>query len=452
MKELGQYRLLINLAIPAILSQVSHTLVGLADTIMIGKTGNVTALAASALANNILSVPIVFLVGISYAATPKISEYFAQEKLEKCSTILKQSLINNSLWTLLICTLLTILLPYSYQLEQEENVINLAVPFFGYLIASLPGLILFQSFKQFYDGLGNTKPGMVASLMANILNVILNGLLIYGKFGFPELGLIGAGIANLISRWVMGIGLFTYFLLEPNSKQWRENFWIFRFHKAPFAMLNRLGIPISLQFLFEVGAFSFTAVLVGKMGEVSLAAHQIVITLASVTYMMASGLASAATIRVSHFVGLKDKKMILITCRNALILVVLFMGCTASVFLIFQHDIPLLFIEKTEVGLAAGGLLVIAALFQISDGIQVVFLGCLRGLSDVKIPTIITFVAYWMLAIPLGYVLSLILNMGLNGTWWGLLAGLSASAIFMWIRFYYTINKITFEKLILKAK
>lgn len=449
MKEASQYRLLINLAIPAILSQVSHTLVGLADTIMIGKTGNVTALAASALANNILSVPIVFLVGISYAATPKIAEYFAQGRRQDCTVILKQSLLNNLLWTVLICTLLAIALPYSYLLRQEEAVMSLAVPFFGYLIASLPGLVIFQGFKQFYDGLGNTKPGMVASLSANLLNVLLNWILIFGKFGFPELGLIGAGISNLISRWAMGVGLFVYFLVEPGSKQWRKSFLDNWFNKPAFFLLNKLGIPISFQFLFEVGAFSFTAVIVGKMGEVSLAAHQIVITLASVTYMMASGLASAATIQVGHFVGLKDKKMILSAGRNAMVLVVVFMTCTASLFLFFQKEIPLLFIEKTEVGLAAGSLLVIAALFQISDGVQVVFLGCLRGLSDVKIPTLITFVAYWVLAIPLGFYLGLSLNLGLNGTWWGLLVGLTTSAIFMLIRFYYIVNKITFEKSIL---
>jgi MATE family multidrug resistance protein len=445
MNEPGQYRLLINLAIPAILSQVSHTLVGLADTVMIGKTGNVTALAASALANNVLSVPIVFLVGISYAITPKVSEYSAQGKKEACCNLLKQSLINNLGWAILICSFLTFLLPYSYNLEQQKEVLALAIPFFGYLIASLPGLVIFQSFRQFYDGLGNTKPGMVASLLANLLNVFLNYLLIYGKLGFPEMGLIGAGISNFISRWLMGIGLLIYFLLEPGSKEWRQSFGSFAFDLEGFKLLNRLGVPISFQFLFEVGAFSFTALLVGRMGEVSLAAHQIVITMASMTYMMASGLAAAATIRVGHFVGLKDKKMILLTGRNATVLVVLFMGSTAFLFLFFKHEIPILFIEKMEVGLAAGSLLVIAGLFQISDGVQVVFLGCLRGLSDVKIPTIITFIAYWAIAIPLGYYLGLVLNFGLNGTWWGLLAGLSVSAFFMLIRFYYLVNRINFE-------
>lgn len=442
--ESSQYRQLIQLAIPAILSQVSHTFVGLADTIMIGKTENVTALAASALANNVLSVPIVFLVGISYAQTPKVSEYFAQGRLDDCRQLLKQSVLNNLLWTVFICGLLAFLLPYAYALDQEKSVLDLAIPFFGYLIASLPGLALFQSFRQFYDGLGNTKPGMVVSLLANVLNVGLNYLLVYGTFGFPELGLIGAGISNLISRWVMGLGMFLFFMMDVKSKHWRTQFFPIRFDREIFKVLNRLGIPISLQFLFEVGAFSFTAILVGRMGEISLAAHQIVITIASVTYMMASGLASAASIRVAHFVGLKDKKMILTTGNNSIILVVLFMTITATVFMTFKHEIPLLFISKSEVGLAASGLFLIAALFQISDGIQVVALGCLRGISDVKIPTLITLIAYWVVAIPLGFFLSLHLNFGLDGTWWGLLVGLTVSGFFMLLRFYFIAQRYKF--------
>ena len=413
---------------------------------MVGRTENVSALAASALANNVLSVPIVFLVGISYAATPKVAEYHAQERWRDCSKILNQSIINNLIWVTLVCSFLYFLLPYSHLLQQEENVLQLAIPFFGYLIASLPGLMIFQSFRQFYDGLGNTKPGMVASLGANVLNVILNYALIYGEFGFPEMGLIGAGISNLISRWVMGLSLMLFFLFDSRSAKWRSGFSNFEYDFQILKALNKLGIPISLQFLFEVGAFSFTAVLVGRMGEISLSAHQIVITIASITYMMASGLASAATIRVGHFVGLKDRKMILITGRNAMVLVILFMAGTASLFLIFQNEIPAFFIKKPEIGMAAAGLFFIAALFQISDGIQVVGLGCLRGLSDVKIPTLITFGAYWIIAIPLGYFLGFKLDYGLNGAWWGLLVGLTISAFFMSIRFYLIAKRFVFDK------
>jgi MATE family multidrug resistance protein len=208
-----------------------------------------------------------------------------------------------------------------------------------------------------------------------------------------------------------------------------------------FSNLNKLGIPISLQFLFEVGAFSFTAILVGRMGEISLAAHQIVITLASMTYMMASGIASASTIRIGHFVGLGDKEKILETGKKSMVLVIIFMSFTAALFLLFKTQIPLLFIEKEEVVLAAASLFSIAALFQISDGIQVVGLGCLRGLSDVKVPTLLTLFAYWVIAIPLGYWLGISQNMGLNGTWFGLFIGLTISAICMLLRFYLIARK-----------
>ena len=441
MKEKSQYNQLIALAIPAILSQLSHTLVGLADTIMIGQTGNVSALAASALANNVLSVPIVFLVGISYASTPKIAEFFARKEVKNCQSILFHSLLLNTIWGLLVCAFLWFLLPFAYKLDQEPKVLALAIPFFGYLIASLPGLVLFQSFRQFYDGLGNTKPGMVVSILANLLNVVLNYALIFGKFGFPEMGIIGAGISNLISRWVMGVGLMLFFIFEQNSMKWRKGFFSVPVRLKEFSNLNKLGIPISLQFLFEVGAFSFTAILVGRMGEISLAAHQIVITLASMTYMMASGIASASTIRIGHFVGLGDKEKILETGKKSMVLVIIFMSFTAALFLLFKTQIPLLFIEKEEVVLAAASLFSIAALFQISDGIQVVGLGCLRGLSDVKVPTLLTLFAYWVIAIPLGYWLGISQNMGLNGTWFGLFIGLTISAICMLLRFYLIARK-----------
>jgi len=440
-----QTSILLQLAIPVVLSQVSHTLVGLADTIMVGQTGNVTALAASALANNVFSIPIVLAIGISYVLTPKISEYFAQNNVAFCKKLLLNSLLNNVLWGFLISAGLWILVPFSDYLEQSEGVLALALPFFKLQIWSLPGIMLFQTFRQFYDGLGSTKPGMVVSIAANLLNIILNYLLIFGHAGFPELGLFGAGISNLISRWVMGLGMVGYFLLSGSGKPWRSGL----LNKLPdiktLSLLNRLGVPIALQFIFEVGAFSFTALLVGRMGETSLASHQIVITLASVTYMMASGLSSAASIRVGHFFGLKNKQMIILSGIRSFQMVSIFMFGTALIFLIFRNQIPLLFIKDSNVVETGAQLLVIAGFFQLSDGIQVIGLGCLRGLSDVFIPTLITLFAYWVVAVPFGYYLGLTLHMGPAGTWWALLTGLSISAVFMLIRFFTLSNSITFN-------
>jgi MATE family multidrug resistance protein len=440
----NQTWIILQLAIPVVLSQVSHTLVGLADTIMVGQTGNVTALAASALANNIFSLAIVFALGISYVLTPKISEYFAQREIQTCKNLLVNSLLNNMIWAVVVSLILGLLLPFSVFLEQPEKVLDQALPFFKLQIWSLPGIMLFQTFRQFYDGLGNTKPGMVVSIGANLLNVCMNYLLIFGSWGCPELGLYGAGISNLIARWVMGLGMAGYFYLSASGFEWRDSFQLSNISFRSFRLLNKLGLPVAFQFLFEVGAFSFTALLVGRMGESALASHQIVITLASVTYMMASGLSSASSIRVGHFFGLKYKKMILLSGIRSFQMVSVFMFCTAILFLFFRNDIPLMFIQNQTVADTGAELLIIAGFFQLSDGIQVIGLGCLRGLSDVMIPTIITMFAYWVVAIPFGYYLGLTLHMGPAGTWWALCAGLSVSAIFMLIRFLSLSKSLVF--------
>ena len=437
----NQYAVILKLAWPAILSQVSQTLFGLVDTLMIGKTGNVHFLAASALANNILSLPIVFLVGISYAATPKIASHYAVSDIDFCRKLLSQSILNNFFWCLCVCLLLFFLIPFGSNLDVDARVLTEAVPFFFLLIFSLPGIAVFQSFRQFYDGLGRTKPGMVASLAANGLNIVLNYLLIFGAFGFPEMGLTGAAIANIICRWVMGIGMAVFFISERKSAVWRQNFLSIGIKWQEIKLLNTMGFPISFQFLFEVGAFTCTAILAGQMGPESLSAHQVVISIASITYMAASGISTAATVRVGHYLGLNNRQMIRDSAIKSMVLTTVFMGLTALIFILFSREIPGLFIQNQDVVAASSLLFIIAGIFQISDGLQVVALGCLRGLGDVKIPTLFTFLAYWAIAIPLGYILGFNFSFGPEGIWWGLLSGLSVSAIFMLFRFFSIIKK-----------
>lgn len=441
-----QFGILFRLAIPVVLSQVSHTLVALADTLMVGQTNDVSSLAAASLANNIFSLAIVFGIGISYGATPKVAESHARGESNSCSLILKNSLINNLLWSLVLVGILLAALPFSQHLGQVPEVLKRAIPFFKLLTFSLPGILLFQAFKQFFDGLGNTKPGMVFSLSANLLNVFLNYLLIFGKFGFPEMGIIGAGIATLISRTAMGLAIGIYFFVTPSMQPYRAHFAGKWMEPAYMVLLNRIGLPVSFQFLFEVGAFSFMAILIGKMGAHALAAHQVVISIASATYMMSSGLAAAATVRVGHFVGLKNRVMIRLSGIRSFQMVLVFMGSMAFLLILFRNQLPLAFIENDAVLDASAKLLLIAGFFQISDGIQVVGLGCLRGLSDVKIPTFFTFLAYWAISIPLGYWFGIILGFGLEATWWALSLGLTISALLMLFRFFSLCKTLTLNE------
>lgn len=441
-----QTGILLRLAIPVVLSQLSHTLVGLADTLMIGRTGDVASLAASSLANNFFSLAIVFGIGISYAATPKIAEHYARKESRICGKILFNSLINNTLWSLFLMCVLLLLLPYARHLGQEPSVLKLAIPYFQLLVWGLPGIMIFQTFRQFFDGLGKTKPGMVASLAANLLNILLNYGLIYGNWGFPALGIQGAGIATLISRLIMGFGLGIYFLVLPSTMNFRRiplRLWC---QFTTLWQLNRIGLPVSFQFLFEVGAFSFMAVLIGKMGPHALAAHQIVIAIASATYMMSSGLAAAATVRVGHFVGLRNRKMIRLSGIRAFQIVVIFMGGMGLLLFATREFLPLFFIENEQVLQASASLMLIAGFFQVSDGIQVVGLGCLRGLSDVRVPTFFTFLAYWLIAIPFGYIFGVHFGLGLQATWWALSLGLTISAVLMLFRFFSLCKTIRLEE------
>jgi MATE family multidrug resistance protein len=442
---LAQTRILLHLAIPVILSQISHTMVGLADTLMIGRTGDVDSLAASGLSNNIFSIPIVFCVGLTYILTPKVSEFFARNNRKECLKLLWNACLTNLAWAMVMVGGLLLLLPYAQLLKQPEQVLNLALPFLKLQIWSLPGLFLYQTFRQFLDGLGQTKPGMFVSIAGNLFNVLFNYFLIFGHGGFPELGLLGAGISNCISRWLMGLGMMAWFLFMPGLKSWRKEWKWEMPDLSAIWLLNKLGLPVGFQYLFEVGAFTFTSIMVGQMGAAGLASHQIVISVASLTYMMASGISSAASIRVGHFVGLQDREMIQITGRYAFQIASAFMALMAIIFLLGRYQLPLLFIENEQVLKVGAELFVIAGFFQLSDGIQVVGLGCLRGLSDVLVPTLITLVAYWVIAIPLGYYMGIVLEMGPAGTWWALLAGLSVSAFFMLFRFLSLSRSLTFS-------
>jgi MATE family multidrug resistance protein len=295
--------------------------------------------------------------------------------------------------------------------------------------------MFFQGYKQFAEGLSLTKQSMYISVFANALNIIGNYMLIYGKWGAPALGLEGAAISTLIARiimaWMMAYYVQKANLLKAYRLRWKRKFISVRH----MVRILQLGWPISLQMTFEVGAFSFSAIMIGWLGAKELAAHQIAISIAALTYMMASGIAAAATIRVGNLFGSGKLNDMRTAGYSSLLMVICFMTTAALVLILLNNFIPQLYIKDPEVIKIAGGLIVIAALFQISDGIQVVGLGALRGLEDVKVPGLISLLAYWVIALPIGYVLGFPLGGGANGIWTGLLFGLTVAAILLFFRF-----------------
>ncbi|MFY0625969.1 MAG: MATE family efflux transporter [Reichenbachiella sp.] len=423
------------LAYPVMLSQVGHMMVGVADSIMVGQLGTVP-LAAVSLGNSVFSVVMLFGIGVSYGMTPLIARADGGNDKKMSASVLKHGLLLNGLLGVLLlglCIGLSYVFPY---LDQDAEVLNGALPYFLVLSASVVPLMFFQTGRQFAEGLSMTRQAMFISISGNILNVILNYILIFGKFGVEPQGLIGAGYATLTMRLFMPVVMGFYILYSTRLKKYRAVFKGVQWDKTIFLRILKIGAPSGFQYVFEVGAFGAAAIMIGWFGAVPLAAHQIALNLSAITYMAATGLAAAGSIRMGNQLGRKDYKTLKEAGWTLFGMVFLMMIVFGFVFVIFRATLPLLYIDEPEVIQLASWLMVIAALFQVSDGLQSVGLGVLRGLSDVKVPTIVTFISYWVVAIPGGYLLGVYMDLGAIGVWIGLSVGLTLAALSHMSRFY----------------
>ncbi len=423
------------LAYPVMLSQLGHIMVGIADSIMVGQIGPVP-LAAASFANNFLGVFLMFGIGLSYGITPLVAQADGQADTSKITRLLRHGILLCGGSGVLLFVLLfgvSFLFPF---MRQPEEVVQLGTPYFLIIASSLIPLMIFQNFRQFSEGMSVTKPTMYITIAANLVNVFFNYLLIYGKLGFPELGLNGAGWATFISRVLMAFGLYFFVIKYERFKAFRAAFQLSKIKADFFKPMLKIGLPSGIQFVFEVGAFAMASIMMGWLGANALAAHQIAISLVSLSYMMASGISAASTVRVGNQMGIKDGVNLKRVGNTSFLMSLVFMACCAIVFIGFSNFFPTLYVEEREVIGIASTLIIVAGFFQLSDGVQVVGLGSLRGMSDVKIPTIITLIAYWGLAIPASYVLGFIFELGPEGIWYGLLIGLTVAAIALFVRFH----------------
>lgn len=438
------FRKTFELAYPVCLSQMGHILVGVADTAMVGMIGTKEQ-AAVALANSVYSIILVLGIGISYGITPLVAASDGSGDYLKSTSYFKNGLVINFITGLLLFGVLYFASPLLLLLDQPTEVSAMAIPFFNVMVFSMVPLSIYFSFKQFAEGLSDTKAAMIVSIGANVLNIILNYVMIFGKLGFPEMGLMGSCWASFISRVVMAIAMFVYLKWKTEYKVYWNNWKLARTEWSVCLNILNLGIPSGLQFLFEVGAFAFAAIMIGWIGAVDLAANQITLSMAALTYMMASGISAAASVRVGNQFGAKDLFELRRSAVSAIYMVVVIMSCSALIFFAFRNILPTYFSKEADVIAIASGLMVIAGLFQLSDGLQAVALGVLRGLQDVRIPTGITLLAYWIIALPLSYFLAFTKGMGVNGVWWGLSIGLTCAAIMLILRFNYVSRRV-FEK------
>ena len=442
----------IKLAYPVILGMLGHTLISIVDNIMVGNLGS-TELAAVSLGGSFVFIGMSLGIGFSTAITPLVSEADAEKDDKKIRSVFHHGLLSCVILGVFVFTLIVLAKPIMYMMHQPKEVIDLASPYIDWVAFSLIPVIIFQGYKQFVDGLSRTKYSMYAIFMANVVHIIINYLLIYGIWIFPKLGILGAALGTVISRILMVV--FMHYIMK-NNEQLKPYFKNFSFREIKKTMLKKiasLGIPSAMQMLFEVALFTAAIWLCGSIGKTSQAANQIALTVATTTFMFAMGLSVAATVRVGNNKGLMDYKNLIIVARSVFLLAIILETIFGILFVILHNFLPHLFlnmenvnqaIENKEVIIIASKLLLVAAVFQISDGIQVVVLGALRGLQDVKIPMYITFVAYWIVGFPISFFLGKYTELKAVGVWIGLLAGLSTAALFLYLRFH----KLTKQQLL----
>lgn len=426
------------------MGQLGHVLVGLVDNLMIGRLGP-APLAAVSLGNSMVFIALSMGIGFSFAITPLIAEADGAKDIKNGRSYFHHGLILCTINGILLFLVLLIAKPVLYYLDQPPEVVELALPYLNIVAFSMVPLMIFQAFKQFADGLSQTKYAMYATLIANVVNVIFNYILIYGVWIFPRLELEGAAIGTLISRFFM---LWFIWEILRRKKKFAEYFkWGKKevLNSEIFKRLLNLGLPTALQMLFEVAIFTATVFLAGLLGTNPQAANQIALNLASMTFMIAVGLGVTATIRVGNQKGLAQFKDLRRIALSTFLLVFLIEAVFAVAFILLKDWLPTFYIDNAEVILLSAQLLVVAALFQLSDGLQVVILGALRGLQDVKIPTLICFISYWIIGFPVSWYFGKAEMMGSMGIWLGLLAGLSASALLLYFRFNYLSKKLIFK-------
>jgi MATE family multidrug resistance protein len=436
------------LAIPIVGTQIGHMVVHFADSAIVGHFAGTTQLAAVSLVNSLFNIIMVVGLGITFGLTPLIAKHQGSKNYEECGKLLSNSIIINVISGIfLYCLLHFGTLSLIDHLGQSPQVVAYAKPYLALLSLSIIPLMIFQTFKQFAEGLGFTLQAMLISIFGNILNVIVGIILVKGMFGIEPMGVKGVGVSTLFDRILMAVVMMFYVLRSKNFKIYLNKFKLTAIDKIRSLQIAKIGAPVAMQYFFEISAFSGAVIIIGIIGVAEQAAHQIAITLAATTYMISSGVASAATIKTGHNFGSRSFLDLRRSAIASYHVVILFMSFTAILFILANRLLPHIISSDPMVIDIAAQLLLIAGLFQLFDGTQVIGLGVLRGIGDVNVPTFITFLSYWILGIPLGYFLGIYLEIGVTGIWYGLTFGLLTASLLLFLRFQHRTRLLIKETL-----
>jgi MATE family multidrug resistance protein len=435
----------LKLAIPVVITSAGYMLTQVSDSVLVGHFVGTVALAGVSLANNAFMIVMVMGLGIAYGITPLIAQHNGRKNFAECGRLLANSLFINIISGILLCLIICfgfdVMVPH---MHQSPLVVAQARPFLILLGLSLIPMLVFNTFKQFAEGLGFTKQAMSISIWGNVLNIVLGIIFVKGWFGITPMGIRGVGYSTLIDRSVMAIVMFAYVMRSVHFKKYIQGFAINSINKIRSLEIFKIGMPVAFQFLFEVSAFAGAGFIIGTISPAALAAHQVALSLASLTYMMANGVAAATAIKSGNHFGAKNHQALRLSAISSYHVVLVLMSITALLFAFGNQLLPWIYTSDKQVILIAAQLLIIAAFFQLFDGTQVIGLGVLRGMGDVNVPAFITFLAYWVLGLPVGYLLGFHYHMGVNGVWYGLTLGLMVASLLLFVRFQIMSKKFRY--------
>ena len=447
-KYIPYYIANLKLALPIVVAQLGQILVQLADNIMVGRWGgeNALPLAAVSFGGQVAMLFFLFALGISMGLTPIVGALVGRGQRESTHPWLFNGLILYLITGVLLMLLQLACQPLLYHLGQPREVVDASLTYYRIMAYSIPFVMVFATFKQFLEGIGNTWISMVVLLSANLLNVLFNWLFIYGACGCPEMGVEGAALATFLARAVGPLAIVLIFIgtrwLRPYIHGWHLRMFSMREMKR----LVFIGLPIAGQMFLEAFAFVFTGIMMGWFGTIAISANQIMNTMGSCVFQIVLAMGAATTIRVSHCYGARDYHKMVMSAKAALHMVIIWNILAAVGFVLLRNQIPLLFTSNSEVASLAAVLLVCAATYQFFDGIQNVSIGILRGIQDVKIIPYISFLAYIVLNLPVGYLLAFPFGMGPKGLILAYVLGLGATAILCLLRIQHDVRKLQNDK------
>lgn len=432
----GKYRqhcrALLSLGVPIVVGQIGNIVLGFADTLMVGHH-SMEELAAASFVNTMFMLFVIFGMGFSYGLTPIIGNHYGRGETDRIGTVVRGGLLANTLMCAVLLAVLAAMYLNLHRLGQPDELLPLMRPYLLVNIASLPFVCWMNTFKQFYDAIGDTKTPMYVLVGGNVMNIVGNWLLIYGVAGLPELGLLGAGLSTLLSRVAMAAAFALLFFLAPRYSAYSRGFRHGRAEWALLRRINALGWPLALQMGMESAAFSLSAILVGWIGTTALAAHQVMITVSQLFYMVYYGMGAAVAVRVSYFHGQGDLASVRATAAAGFRIIMAIACVVAMPIFMLRGHISLLFTDSAEVCLLVAQTVIPLIAYQFGDGLQCTYANALRGISCVRPMMYIAFFSYFVVSLPLGWLLGIRLGMGLVGVWWAFPVCLTcAGALYRW--------------------